>query len=109
MQGLGEKIRARARAISLSDAEVARRLELTPSRFGRYVRDDREPDIGLLLRICAVLGCTPTDLLIGLDAQQSREAILAARCVSALAVLDIAQAELVVSMVEAAAAAALKA
>jgi len=109
MQGLGDKIRARARSIGLSDADVARRLELTASRFGRYVRDDREPDLGLLLRICSVLDCTPTDLLIGPDAQQSREAILAARCVSALAVLDVAQAEIVVSMVEAAAAAALKA
>ena len=64
MEGLGEKLRARARELGLSDTEVARRLDISQSRYANYVVDKREPDFGTFIRICRVLGTTP-DILLG--------------------------------------------
>jgi transcriptional regulator with XRE-family HTH domain len=64
MVDLGSRLRARARELELSDAEVARRAGLGERRYGHYVRNRREPDVATLLRICAVLGVTPNDLLL---------------------------------------------
>jgi transcriptional regulator with XRE-family HTH domain len=62
MVRIGEKLRQRARALGFSDAEVARRLDLSPSRYGHYVKDTREPDFLTLERICRVLDTTPNYL-----------------------------------------------
>ncbi len=66
MDGIGSRLRARGRALGLSDAEIARRLGFGPSRYMNYVSDLREPDYVTLLRICELLGVTPNDLL-GVD------------------------------------------
>ncbi len=63
MDGIGSRLRARGRALGLSDAEIARRLGFGPSRYMNYVSDLREPDYATLLRICELLGITPNDLL----------------------------------------------
>jgi len=84
MDGLGEKLRARARELGLSDTEVARRLGLSQSRYANYVVDKREPDFATFIRICRVLGTTP-DRLLGFgpaqasssDEERLREEILA--------------------------------
>lgn len=62
---IGQQLRRRARELELSDAEVARRADLSPRRYSNYVKDDREPDFDTLLKICEVLGCRP-DYLFGL-------------------------------------------
>ncbi|MCR6631413.1 MAG: helix-turn-helix domain-containing protein [Magnetospirillum sp.] len=67
MEGLGEKLRARARELGLSDTEVARRLDISQSRYANYVVDKREPDFATFIRICRVLGTTP-DVLLGYGA-----------------------------------------
>lgn len=64
MDGLGEKLRERARELGLSDTEVARRLGLGQSRYANYVVNKREPDFPTFVKICRVLGTTP-DLLLG--------------------------------------------
>ena len=63
MEGFGERLRARARELGFSDAEVARRAGLGQTRYAGYVTDRHEPDLATLKRICAVLGATATDLL----------------------------------------------
>lgn len=63
MDGIGSRLRARARALGLSDAEIARRLGFGPSRYTNYVSDLREPDFATLLRICKLLETTPNDVL----------------------------------------------
>lgn len=68
MEGLGEKLRQRARELGLSDVEVARRLGLSQSRYANYVVDKREPDFATFIKICRVLGTTP-DLLLDFDAR----------------------------------------
>lgn len=67
MDGLGERLRARARELGISDTEVARRLGVSQSRYANYVVDKREPDFATFVRICRVLGTTP-DLLLGFGA-----------------------------------------
>lgn len=63
MEGVGSGLRSRALELRLSDAEVARRAGLTPTRYGHYVSDYREPDLATLVRICRVLGMRPNELL----------------------------------------------
>ena len=63
MEGVGNRLRARARALGLSDAEVARRAGLGGRRYAHYVADEREPDLATLVRISRILGTTPNDLL----------------------------------------------
>lgn len=63
MEGVGSRLRSRALELRLSDAEVARRAGLTPTRYGHYVSDYREPDLATLVRICRVLGLRPDELL----------------------------------------------
>lgn len=102
MQGLGDRIRARARALGFSDSEVARRLGQTPQRFGKYVRDLREPDYATLLRLCGVLACTPTDLLVAAPSEDTD--VHLSRIRSALSLLSGDDIELVAAVAEAAAA-----
>jgi transcriptional regulator with XRE-family HTH domain len=66
MQGLGERLRQRARELGLSDTEVARRLGLSQARYANYVSDKREPDFRTFLDICRILATTP-DHLFGFE------------------------------------------
>ncbi len=63
MDGFGAQLRERALELGLSDAEVARRAGLTPTRYGHYVTDYREPDLATLVRICQILGTTADSVL----------------------------------------------
>lgn len=63
MELFGNNLRRRARELSLSDAEVARRAGLSERRYANYVSGAREPDLATLLRICTVLATTPNELL----------------------------------------------
>ena len=61
--GWGERIRARARELGLTDAAVARALDLPQRRYSAYVNEAREPDFATLLRVCRVLRTTPDAVL----------------------------------------------
>jgi len=63
MEEYGERLRARARELGLTDAEVARRLGLAQSRYANYVNGNREPDLATFARICRVLATTPDEIL----------------------------------------------
>jgi transcriptional regulator with XRE-family HTH domain len=63
MQGLGERLRQRARELGLTDSEVARRLGLSQARYANYVNDKREPDFRTFLNICRILSTSPNRLL----------------------------------------------
>ncbi|MDR3437505.1 helix-turn-helix transcriptional regulator [Telmatospirillum sp.] len=66
MQGLGERLRQRARELGLTDTEVARRLGLSQARYANYVNDKREPDFRTFIDICRILSTSP-DRLFGLS------------------------------------------
>ncbi|HYH20697.1 MAG TPA: helix-turn-helix transcriptional regulator [Azospirillum sp.] len=63
MHVLPSRLKARARELRLTDADVARRAGLTERRYGHYVTGTRRPDYETLLRLCGVLGTSPNDLL----------------------------------------------
>jgi transcriptional regulator with XRE-family HTH domain len=63
METFSKNLKARARELELSDAEVARRAGLNERRYGHYVTGAREPDLETLVRICRVLKTTPDHLL----------------------------------------------
>lgn len=79
MEHLGHRLRERARALSLSDAEVARRAGLAERRYGHYVRGTREPDLATLVRICSALDATPNDVLLGSEEPLDNRAALLSR------------------------------
>jgi transcriptional regulator with XRE-family HTH domain len=63
MQGIGDRLRQRARGLGLTDTEVARRLGMSQARYANYVADKREPDYRTLLDICRILTTSPDHLL----------------------------------------------
>jgi transcriptional regulator with XRE-family HTH domain len=103
MQVLGERLRARAQELGLSDAEVARRGGLSARRYGHYVTSQREPDLQTLLRISSVLHTTP-NYLLGFEkgrTKGSARSKLVDRLMAAVSVLDDRQLQLAVAQVEA--------
>ena len=106
MDGIGDRLKARAAELGLSGAEVARRAGLTATRYGHYLQDIREPDLATLVRICRVLGMRP-DVLLGYDqAAPGSDALLARRtAISAYVdLLDTGSLDLALSVVQAIAA-----
>lgn len=88
MEGLGERLRARARELGWSDAEVARRAGLAQTRYANYVTDRHEPDLSTFVRICSVLGASAADLLGRPAAPSDQVAALRLRISAAAETLD---------------------
>lgn len=61
---MGARLRERGHQLGLSQAEIARRLKISPERYGNYVRDEREPDLAMIRKFCEALRTTP-DWLFG--------------------------------------------
>ena len=104
--GLGEQLRARARELGLTDAEVARRAGLGARRYGHYVTGQREPDVRTLMLICKVLGTSP-NYLLGFEQARRRKSgrdKLVERLIAAIEMLDEQDLRLAVAQVEAIAA-----
>ena len=92
MQGMGPRLRARARELGLSDSEVARRLDISQPRYANYVADTNEPDMGTFVRICRALGTTPDVVLaFGESPGSPDEDVLKARIAVAADTLDAAR------------------
>ena len=101
MEGMGGRMRARARELGWSDAEVARRLGLAQTRYANYVTDRHEPDLATLVRICGVLGLSADGLLgIGHPSGEA-SAGLDARISAAFRMLDLQSAEVALIVVDA--------
>lgn len=87
MRAFAENIRERADALGLSSAEVARRAGLSERRYGNYVTGRREPDLGTLRRIAAVLS-TSVDALLNDDGSKNPDEVRARdRLIAAVAAL----------------------
>jgi len=101
MRGIGDRLRARARELGLSDSEVARRLGLSQARYANYVAENREPDFETLLRICRVLGVTPNEVL-GFDERDRPEGVerLRERIAAAVETMNPATLDLVADLMD---------
>lgn len=103
MDVFSQRLKRQARALGLSDAEVARRSGLNERRYGHYVSGTREPNLETLVRICGVLGLTPNDLLgFGPDEGEATErSHLIDRIIAGANVLDEDDLAVAVSQIEA--------
>ena len=103
MDAFAVNLRTRARQLGLADAEVARRAGLGERRYAHYVSGKREPDLATLIRISAVLGVTPNDLLgcASLPEVGEGRGLLVERLGVAVATLSDDDLRLVVAEVEA--------
>ncbi len=102
--GIGERLRARARELQLTDAEVARRLGLSQSRYAHYVSGTRAPDYQTLARICRTLLTSPDQLLgfsPGPPEPSPEAALLRERALAALAAMDLASLRLAADILDA--------
>ena len=100
MDGLGDRLRARTRALGWSDTEVARRVGVGQTRYANYVTDRYEPDLATLSRICAAIGAS-ADELLGRPATNGDEAArLRGIAAAAMEALDATAMAIVVAVVD---------
>lgn len=69
---LGTRIAALRREAGLSQAELAQRLQVSPSALGMYEQERREPSIQTLVKLSRELGVTTDYLLTGTPAEKER-------------------------------------
>lgn len=62
---MGPRIAALRRQLRMSQAELARRLNISPSAVGMYEQGRREPSAELLVALAGVFGVTTDYLLTG--------------------------------------------
>ena len=62
---LGERIALLRSKLGWSQAELARRLNISPSAVGMYEQGRREPPVDILVSLARVLGVTMDFLLTG--------------------------------------------
>lgn len=100
MNHFGENLRGRARALGLSDAEVARRTGLSERRYGHYVTGRRQPDFATLRQICLTLGVTPNDLLVNaMVGEHDERALLTDRLMATANLLDLDRLRMAIALV----------
>ena len=104
MEGLGRRLKDRARELGWSDAEVARRLDIAQTRYANYVTDRHEPDLKTLMQICGVLGIDVETLLGQEPAGSSSLDRMRRRIAAACQAMDEATLRLAVEVVDALAA-----
>ena len=73
MEIFGNKLRERAEALGISNAEAARRCGLHERRYAHYTQGIREPDLQTLVMIARTLTTTPNELLGVTDPPQKDE------------------------------------
>ena len=70
---LGTRIAALRREAGLSQAELAQRLQVSPSALGMYEQERREPSMQTLVKLSRELGVT-TDYLLRQGAEEEPQA-----------------------------------
>ncbi len=70
--GLGDVLRKARKAMGLTQAEVAARLEVSESAVRMWELGQREPDVQMLRNLSLLLGI-PADKLLGLTSPVERE------------------------------------
>lgn len=57
---MGERILKRLQKLKLSQAELARLLDVSPSQVQRYIKNGRTPEGERLLALARILKCKPS-------------------------------------------------
>lgn len=69
--GLPERLRAFRLQSSLSQREVAKRINVSPSIISGYETGERTPSVENILALAALFKCSTDELLLGKDGTQS--------------------------------------
>lgn len=85
---LGARIAALRRQANLSQAELAKRLKISPSAMGMYEQGRREPSAETLVAIARELQVTTDFLLTGQAATPAEEDVLAQTLLSRITTAD---------------------
>lgn len=72
---LGARIAALRREAHLSQAELAQRLQISPSTLGMYEQGRREPSVDTLVNLSKVLGVSTDYLLTGTPSESETFAL----------------------------------
>lgn len=101
-QGWGQRLKDRARELGLSDAAVARLLDMPQRRYSAYANEARSPDYRTLIAICRALRTSP-DAVLGFVAHPPVAALdgVEARVRSVLAGMRPAEREKALEVLEA--------
>ena len=75
---LGARIAALRRGANLSQGELARRLQVSPSAIGMYEQGRREPSAEILVALSRTFGVTVDYLLTGQPATEEEDKIVSA-------------------------------
>lgn len=75
---LGPRIAVLRRSAGLSQGELARRLQVSPSAIGMYEQDRREPSAELLVAMARIFGVTVDYLLTGRASARESDVIRSA-------------------------------
>lgn len=90
MRGMGKRLKARARSLKMTDADVARRVGVSQPRYANYVNDANEPDLSTLVGICKALDTSPDEMLGFAETPVPSESdLLNARVHAAVAFMDV--------------------
>ncbi|MGI4799047.1 MAG: helix-turn-helix domain-containing protein [Janthinobacterium lividum] len=100
MEGLGDRLRVRARELGWSDTEVARRVGIGQTRYANYVTNRHEPDLATFARICSVLGASASAMLGQAASEPDEASRLRGQVATALEVLDETALTIVVAVVD---------
>ena len=102
MQLFAARLKKRAEALGISNAEAARRVGLSERRYANYVSGAREPDLATLARIAKILETTPNELLgFSAEIKRSKRSILRDRLNAASNAMDDRELEIAVIQAEA--------
>lgn len=85
---LGPRIAALRREAGMSQAELARRLQISPSAVGMYEQGRREPSVDTLIAMAEAFGVTTDFLLTGKAATPTEEDKLVKMLSGSLAAMD---------------------
>lgn len=80
---LGARIAALRREAGLNQAELARRLRISPSAVGMYEQGRREPPLDTLVALARELGVTVDYLLTGQAPRETLECLIGSRVAAA--------------------------
>lgn len=75
---LGARIAALRRGAGMSQGELARRLQVSPSAVGMYEQGRREPSSAILVELARLFGVSVDYLLTGRPANEDRQKVLSA-------------------------------
>lgn len=101
MDIFANNLRKRAEELGISNAEAARRADLSERRYGNYVSGRREPDLATLVRIAQILETTP-DVLLGVTSSSpSKPDVLRDKINSAISAMNKSDKEIVATCADA--------